>query len=92
MRRLTLCRIAGFSRITLIYANMVSFINFLLSIVGLLGDGRGELRGVGELRAIVNLMKKIRAIELSLKLSLNVQLPDLFHCCCIWLRNLPDFR
>ena len=51
-RRLTLCRIAGFSRITLIYANMVSFINFLLSIVVLLGDGRGELRGVGELRAI----------------------------------------
>lgn len=52
MRRLTLCRIAGFSRITLIYAEMVSFIKFLLSIVGLLGDGRGELRGVGELRAI----------------------------------------
>jgi len=51
-RRLTLCRIAGFSRITLIYANMVSFINFLLSIVGLLGDGRAQLRGVGELRAI----------------------------------------
>jgi hypothetical protein len=31
---------------------MVSFIKFLLSIVGLLGDGRAQLRGVGELRAI----------------------------------------
>jgi len=37
------------------YANMVSFIKFLLSIVGLLGDGRGELRGVGELRAIASI-------------------------------------
>ncbi|MEG4329434.1 hypothetical protein, partial [Microcoleus sp. herbarium5] len=81
-RRLTLCRIAGFSRITLIYAEMVSFIKFLLSIVGLFGDGRTLLRGVGELRAI----------ELSLELRLNVQIPDSFHCCSIWLRNLPDFR
>ena len=77
--RLTLCRIAGFYRITLIYAKMVSFIKFLLSIVGLLGDGREELRGVGELRAI----------ELSLKLRLNVKLPDLFHCCCICLKFSP---
>ena len=30
----------------------VSFVKFLLSIVGLLGDGRGELMRVGELRAI----------------------------------------
>jgi hypothetical protein len=34
------------------FGDRVSFVKFLLSIVGLLGDGRGELRGVGELRAI----------------------------------------
>jgi hypothetical protein len=53
MRRLTLCRIAGFSRITLTHVGRAGkFCKVFIKYCAALGDDRGELRGVGELRAI----------------------------------------
>ncbi len=52
-RRLTLCRIAGFSRITLTHVGRSGkFCKVFIKYCAGLGDWTGKLKGVGELRAI----------------------------------------
>ncbi len=36
------------------FGDRVSFVKFLLSIVGLLGDGRGDLRAIASIHPIVD--------------------------------------